>query len=170
VRRHVRHPRRLWTHARTGRHHTARRAVRDSWRPCPSGFEDGVYYAETAGTVDDRIIEILTDVGIDSTRYLVASGNVSAKAVKYDPDESALQALRDAADAEFPFIANIYCDRHGDFAFRGRYSRFDPDDVAAEPGSTWDFTRWAVGDGAAIIADPTRAQIRSFGFGRAAAN
>jgi hypothetical protein len=125
----------------------------DSRWPCPSGFEDGVYYAETAGTVDDRIIEILTDVGIDSTRYLVASGNVSVKAVKYDPDESALQALRDAADAEFPFIANIYCDRHGDFAFRGRYSALRPDEVAAEPGSTWDFTRWAVGDGAAIIDD-----------------
>jgi hypothetical protein len=166
VRRHVRLPRRVRPHSRTGRGHAAVCAVRGTAGGPPAGFEDGVYYAQTAGTVDDRIIEILTDVGIDSTRYTVASGNVSVKAVKYDPDESALQALRDAADAELPFIANIYCDRHGDFLFRGRYSRFDPDAVAAEPGSTWDFTRWAVGDGAAIIADPTRAQIRSFAFGR----
>src|SRR4029077_7482817 len=134
--------------------------------PVPAGFEDGVYYAQTDGTVDDRIIEILADVGIDPNRYTVASGNVSVKAVKYDPDESALQALRDAADAELPFIANIYCDRHGDFLFRGRYSRFTPDDVAAEPGSDWDFTRWAVGDGPALVADPTRAQIKTFAFGR----
>ncbi len=133
----------------------------------PAGAEDGVYYAATAGSVDDRIIEILTDAGIDSTMYSVASGNVHVKEVKYDPDESALQALRDAADAELPFIANMYCDRYGHFAFRGRYGRFDPDDVAAEPGSDWDFTRWAVGDGAAIISDPTRAQMRILSFGRA---
>jgi hypothetical protein len=58
----------------------------------PAGAEDGVYYAATAGTVDDRIIEILTDAGIDSTRYLVASGNTKVIAVKYDPGESALTA------------------------------------------------------------------------------
>ncbi len=133
----------------------------------PVGAEDGVYYAATTGSVDDRIIEILTDANIDSAMWSVASGNVHAKEVKYDPDESALQALRDAADAELPFIANIYCDRYGHFAFRGRYGRFDPDDVAAEPGSDWDFTRWAVGDGPAIIADPTRAQMRILSFGRA---
>ncbi len=133
----------------------------------PAGAEDGVYYAATAGSVDDRIIEILTDANVDPTMYSVASGNVHAKEVKYDPDESALQALRDAADAELPFIANIYCDRYGHFAFRGRYGRFDPDDVSAEPGSDWDFTRWAVGDGAAIISDPTRAQMRILSFGRA---
>lgn len=136
--------------------------------PTPStSFDDGVYYAATAGTVDDRIIEILADVGIDPDRYLVASGNVHCKEVKYDPDESALQALRDAADAELPFIANIYCDRkYGRFNFRGRYSRFYPDDVAAEPGSDWDFTRWKVGDGKAIQADADRAQMRVLSFGR----
>ncbi len=133
----------------------------------PPGAEDGVYYAATAGSVDDRIIEILTDAGIDSTMYSVASGNVHVKEVKYDPDESALQALRDAADSEIPFVANIYSDRYGHFAFRGRYGRFDPDDVAAEPGSDWDFTRWKVGDGAAIISDSTRAQMRILSFGRA---
>jgi PKD repeat protein len=132
----------------------------------PAGAEDGVYYAATVAGVDDRFIEILADVGIDPSRYLIAAGNVHVKAVKYDPDESALQALRDAADAEMPFIANIYCDRHGMFLFRGRYSRFDPDDAAAEPGSDWDFTRWAVGDGAAITADPARAQMRILSFGR----
>jgi hypothetical protein len=133
----------------------------------PSGMEDGVYYAEAH--VDDRQIQILTDVGIDSTRYgspSLASGNVNCQEVKYDPDESALSALRDAADAEFPFISNIYIDRFGKYQFRGRYGRFAPDSVAAEPGSTWDFTRWAVGDGAAIVADATRAQMRILSFQR----
>ncbi len=133
----------------------------------PPGYEDGVYYSE--GHVDDRQIEILTDVGIDSTRYgspSLASGNVRTRAVKYDPDESALTALRDAADAEFPFIANIYVDRFGKYQFRGRYGRFAPDSVAAEPGSDWDFTRWGVGDGPAIVADSTRAQMRILAFTR----
>ena len=132
----------------------------------PAGSEDGVWYAATSGTVDDRIIEILTDAGIDSTMYIVASGNVKLIATKYDPDESALTALRDAADAELPFIANIYVNRSGQFCFRGRYSRFDPDAVAAEPLSQWDFTRWKVGDGKAIQSDPTRAQMRVLEYTR----
>jgi hypothetical protein len=128
----------------------------------PTGGEDGVWYAEQH--VDDRLIEILTDVGVDSTRYgspSLASGNVNVVAVKYDPDSSALTAIRDAMDGEIPFIANGYVDRFGKFQFRGRYGRFDPDDVSAEMGSTWDFTRWAVGDGAAIVADSSRAQMRA---------
>lgn len=134
--------------------------------PVPAGFEDGVYYAETVGTNDDRIIEILTDVGIDSTRWIVASGNTHVLAVKYDPDESALVAIRDACDADLPFIANCYCNRSGQFVFRGRYSRFYPDDVAGERGSEWDFTRWAVGDGKAIETDSTRAQMRVLSYTR----
>lgn len=139
----------------------------------PTGSEDSVYYAATAGTVDDRLIEILTDVGISSSMYgspSLASGNVKLLETRYDPDESALTALRDAADAEFPFIANIYVDRYGKFQFRGRYGRFDPTSVAAEVGSTWDFTRWKVGDGAAILADSNRAQIRVLGYTRGRTN
>jgi hypothetical protein len=136
----------------------------------PTGMEDGVYYAATSGTVQDRIIEILADVGVDTTRYHASSGNTNVMAVKYDPDESALTALRDAADAELPFIANIYVDRNGKFVFRGRYSRFDPDAVAAEGGSDWDFTRWKLGDSKAIQADPIRAQMRVLEYSRSRAN
>jgi hypothetical protein len=132
----------------------------------PTGGEDGVWYAETTGTADDRLIEIAADVGIDPTRYHFTSLNVKLQAVKYDADESALVAMRDAVDAELPFIANLYCDRRGVLNARGRYSRFYPDDVAAEPGSDWDFTRWAVGDGKAIEADATRAQMRVLSYTR----
>lgn len=137
----------------------------------PSGSEDTIYYAETSGTLDDRIIEVLTDVGIDSTRYIVFSGNVTLMAVKYDPDEAALTVLRDCADADLPFIANIYVDRQGRFNFHGRYSRFEPDVIsAAYPDSGWDFQRWAVGDGKAIAADSSRAQMRVLSFSRARSN
>src|SRR5581483_5443492 len=93
----------------------------------PPGTENTIFYAATSGSVDDRIIEILTDTGIDPAMYHAASGNVTVMAAQYDADESALTALRDAADAELPFIANLYVDRQGRFVFRGRYSRFDPD-------------------------------------------
>jgi hypothetical protein len=133
----------------------------------PVGGDDGVWYAPTTGTVGDRIKEILADAHIDPLMYVVASGNITVQAVKYDPDQAALVALRDAADAEFPFIANIFCDRYGRFCFRGRYSFFDPDAVAAQPSSEWPFMRWPLGDGAAIEADPTRGQLRiPFGYTR----
>lgn len=131
----------------------------------PTGMEDGVWYAPTAGSVQDRFLAILGNAGIDPDMYVVASGNVKVIGAKYDPDESALTALRDAADAELPFIANIYVDRFGRFVFRGRYSRFVPDDVAAGPGE-WDFHRWPLGDGKAIQADPTRGQIRVLSYSR----
>ncbi len=131
------------------------------------GGDDGVWYAETTGSVGDRIIEILADCHIDPDLYVVASGNVNVQAVKYDPDQSALVALRDAADGEFPFLANIFCDRYGRFCFRGRYSSFYPDDVAAEPSSDWPFMRWPLGDGKAIEANPLRGQLRTpFGYVR----
>lgn len=133
----------------------------------PVGGADGVWYAETTGGVHDRIVEILADAAIDPTMYVVASGNVNVQAVKYDPDQKALVALRDCADAEFPFLGSIFCDRYGRFCFRGRYSRFYPDDVAAEPSSEWPFTRWPLGDGPAIEADATRGQLRTpFGYTR----
>ena len=136
----------------------------------PKGAEDSVYFASNVGvggnTVEDRILEILGNANIDPAMSITASGNVQVIATQYNADESALTALRDAADAELPFIGNIYCNRHGQFCFRGRYSAFAPDQVAAEAGSTWDFTRWPVGDGKAIQADPTRAQIRVLSYNR----
>ncbi len=134
-----------------------------------TGAEDSVNYAETTTGIKGRFLEILTDattVPWVTDMTILFSGNVQAIATQYNADESALTALRDAADAELPFIGMIYCNRHGQFCFRGRYSRFAPDDVAAEAGSTWDFTRWRVGDGKAIQSDATRAQIRGFTYSR----
>lgn len=136
----------------------------------PAGAQQSVYYAPTSGTCGDRIVEVLADVLLDPTRYIVASGNVKLLAGQYDPDESALTVLRDACDADVPFIANMYVNRFGQFVFRGRYSRFTPDTVAAEPGSDWDFQRWSVGDGKAITADSTRAQMRVLSYLRSRAN
>ncbi len=105
----------------------------------PAGSEDSVYFAASgvSDTVEDRILEILGNANIDPTMSITASGNVQVIATQYNADESALTALRDAADAELPFIGNIYCNRFGQFCFRGRYSRFAPDQTRlARPGTS----------------------------------
>jgi hypothetical protein len=143
----------------------------------PSGSEGSIFYAATTGTVDGRIVEVLTDVGIDSTMYVVFTGNVKVQSVLYDADEAALTVLRDAADAELPNIANIYVDKQGRFVFHGRESRFDPVTVwtgiagtDAGRDAVWRFRQWKVGDGAAIAADSERAQVRVLAYSRARSN
>lgn len=122
-----------------------------------------VYYA--AASVDDRIIALLTDAQLPSGMRIIFTGNVYLWDTFYDAGESILNAIRDAADAEIPGIANCYVNREGKFIFHGRYARFFPEEVVAANGN-WDFTRWRGGDGAAVEADSTRAQVRSFGFSR----
>lgn len=138
----------------------------------PAGSSSIIYYnASGVGeTVKNRIDAVMAGVGIDVTRYHSASGNTQLLAGKYDPDEAALTVVRDCADAELPFIANIYVDRGGKFVFRGRYSRFDPVTVSGEPGSDWDFNQWKCGDGEAIIDDSTRAQMRVLQYAQGRSN
>lgn len=125
----------------------------------PAGAESTIFYED--GEVDDRIVQILADVGVPSARYVVFSGNVMVQETKYDPGDSALVALRDAADAETPYaLANIYEDRAGKFVFHGRQARIDPVTVAAGAGGAWTFGQWKIGDGAAITGDSAFAQIR----------
>lgn len=145
-----------------------------SGKTAPVGAEGTVHYY--GGTdprnnqpVDDRIIEALADASVDTSRSVVFSGNVDVQPTNYDPGDPILNVLRDAADAEFPGISNIYVDRFGRFVFHGRYARFDPDAViSGGPVSTttWDFHHWKVGDGAAIALDSDRAQMRVLSFNR----
>lgn len=136
----------------------------------PAGSEGIIFYDNAE--VDDRIIQLLTDAGVDSTRYIVFSGNVNVLESKYDPGDEFLAALKEAADAEFPGIANQYVDKDGKYVFHGRFARLDPDTVwtgiagsDAARDAVWRFRRWKVGDGAAIQGDSDYAQIREFSNG-----
>lgn len=135
--------------------------------PSPIGSEGSVWYED--GDVQTRITQLLTDAfgggGTGATRTaafaVVFTGNIDVPETIYNPTDSLLSAIRDAADAEFPTISNVYTDKLGRFVFHGREAKFDPDTVAADAGpGAWNFTRWLAGDGAAIAIDPTRAQIR----------
>lgn len=125
----------------------------------PAGSESMVFWQ--ADEVNNRMMSMLDWAGVDSSRYIVFSGNVNVIGTKYDPGDSFLVGLRDAADAETASaLANIYEDRYGRFVFHGRQSRIDPDTVAAGAGTAWEFQRYKLGDGAAITGDSDFAQIR----------
>ena len=129
--------------------------------PATAKLNGVVFYED--GPVDGRIEDVLDDAGLDPDMYVVFSGNVDVNESLYDPDDNALQALRDAADAEFPGIANVYEDRFGRVVFHGRFARFDPDTVAGDAGpDAWDFTRWEAATREDVTG--TRAQVREFGW------
>lgn len=129
--------------------------------PIPGGAEvaDGCIFYDT-DEVDGRIHAVLQDAAWPEDKRRIFSGNVIVQETIYDGGYAFLAALQDAADAEFPGVANVYMDVENNVVFHGRHARFDPDTVAAGAGSAWNFTRWKVGDGAAIAGDAEYAQLR----------
>lgn len=112
------------------------------------------------GPVDGRMDDLADDAGLDPDMYVHFSGNVEVLESVYGDNDVILSAMRDAADAEFPGVGNVYVDRYGREVFHGRLAKFDPDTTSS--GAEWDFTRWA----AATRGDVTsgRAQIREFSY------
>jgi len=125
------------------------------------GRDDQVFYDNE--NVDDRLIALADDAGIVSSMRVFFTGNISVTETRYDPDDVVLQAMRDAADAEFPGVANLYVDRFGRLAFHGRFARFDPEGVASG-GANWDFVRWDAGTRSSVTTGI--AQIREFAYNR----
>jgi hypothetical protein len=138
-----------------------------------------VFFEDTAdGDVHGmqrRIVDIIGDsshstaalgsVGLPTAFYDVFSGNVSLHEQTYSAGESAMTAVQEAVDAEFPGVGNVYCDRLGRLCVHGRLARFDPVGTAA--ATDWDFHDWKAGDGAAVNASPTdTAHIRGFAMSR----
>lgn len=128
----------------------------------PTGSEGDVYYLRGSITdpdgmsqVSDRINAALDDAGWPSTWSTVFSGNVSVRPTIYAAREQFLNVIDDAADAEFPGVANRFIDKStpGIFTFHGRLARFNPADVQ------YDITVWKAGDDAAVASDSTRAPI-----------
>lgn len=75
-----------------------------------------------------RIDHILDQAGWPSGLREVFTGNVRLKPTTYAPAQSALAAIWDALEAEFPGIANGFIAKDGTFVSHGRLARFNPDD------------------------------------------
>lgn len=101
--------------------------------PVPLGMEQAVFFED--GQVDDRMIKALLDANWPTSLQSIFSGNVNVFESVYEPGTGVLQVLQDAADAEFPTVANLFVDRAGVVSFRGRFARFNP---SAYGVSEWD--------------------------------
>lgn len=131
----------------------------------PAGSVGNIFYDNA--NVDDRIRQALSDGTWPSALSVVFSGNVSLQETIYSPGETILQVVQDAADGEFPGVANVYVSRDGKVTFHGRLAKFDPVGVSAAAGGAWPFTHWKCGDSAAVAASISdTAQIRVFAYNR----
>lgn len=101
-----------------------------------SGPQDGdVWFDQddTGNAVASRINLVLDQAGWPSGLREIFSGNVKLQEVVYAYRTPAISPILDAADAEFPGVANFYCQSIGANAgkatFHGRLARFRPNDV-----------------------------------------
>ena len=103
-------------------------------RRSAAGGDDrgGVLRGRDASTTGSSRCSTTPD--IVSTMSVVFTGNVDVNETLYDPDDVILQAVRDAADAEWPGVANFYEDRFGRAVFHGRFARFDPEGTGRSRG------------------------------------
>lgn len=135
--------------------------------PPPPASAGNVFFDNASA--HDRIEQVLTN-GLGSAfvalRCITFTLNVNVQETVYSPGENVLQVVQDAADADFPTVANSYCDRFGRFVTHGRLAKFDPAGVSADAGpSAWDWHEWKVGDGKAVGDSPSdTAQLRTFAY------
>lgn len=120
--------------------------------PLPAAVDAGniFYEQELVGPIgvdptEGRIGRLIAESGYGGTVDLF-SGNVQVRDTVYSPRTSILSAIMDAADAEFPGVANFYCKRTGEPTFHGRLARFNPADVQ------YGISTYTAGDGAACLA------------------
>jgi hypothetical protein len=119
----------------------------------------------------DRINDVLDRAGIPTDFRVVFSGNVHLWETVYSPAESPMTAVQEAADAEWPGVANVFTDRQGRLCVHGRLSKFDPAGVLAGPppvpDEVWDYHEWKAGDGAAVALDAAHVvHVRELAYNR----
>lgn len=90
--------------------------------------------------VKTRIDQVLDDTGWPTGLREVFTGNVPLQKTVYSPRQPAINAITDAADAEFPGVANFYMAKDGKATFHGRLARFNP------TNPQYGITTWNVGD------------------------
>jgi hypothetical protein len=124
----------------------------------PAESEGYVFYEDTAVTGPQiRINQALADANWPAGLSSIFTGNVNLLETVYSPGESILTVIHDAADAEFPGVANFFVDKYGVVCFHGRLARFTPAAVAAT-ATHWDFNTWTLGTGGAQITWPFSVQ------------
>jgi hypothetical protein len=112
------------------------------------------------GVGPSRIHKALDDAGWPAGPREIFPGNVLLQETLYARRDQLLSVIFDAADAEFPGVANVYISKSGYVTFHGRYARFDP----TNPDYGIQF--WKVGTGPIAAEDATVAPISGLRFRR----
>lgn len=112
--------------------------------PLPAAVDDGNIFYEQA-IPQDRINQAILESGFAGPTEIF-TGNVQIKDTIYSPRQSLLTVIHDAADAEFPGVANVFVQADGTFTFHGRLARFNPGD------GQYHIDTYTAGDGAACVA------------------
>ena len=89
---------------------------------------------------------LLSAINWPTSLRSIFTGNVKLQQATYPPRTSALTVIMDAADAEFPGVANVYVNKEGKVTFHGRLARFNPSD------SQYEINTWNLGDATAVSA------------------
>lgn len=129
----------------------------------PASFESlGNVYFVMADQVKHRIDKVLDQAGIAAGNREVFTGNVVLQeGTVYAPRTPAINAITDAADAEFPGgVSNFFVQKDGKYTFHGRLARFNPTDAQ------YHITTWKAGDLAAFGADASTAVITDLEYDR----
>jgi len=124
----------------------------------PADSKGDAWYA--AQPVDDRIRAALEDANWPAVLTNIFTGNVWVQDVVYSPRSQILAVIQDAADAEFPGVANVFVSKDGIVTFHGRKARFNPTDPQ------YNINQWHVGDTAAYTADTNVAPLATLSFSR----
>lgn len=123
-----------------------------------STAQDGDIQFDEDDQVAHRINQVLDQAEWPLSLREIFSGNVRLQEEVYTYRTPCLNAILDAVDAEFPGVANFYCQKTGEATFHGRLARFNPEDAQ------YHISIWRCGDLAAVAADSTRAPIHGLDY------
>ncbi len=138
--------------------------------PVPPDTEGDIYYPETSGALEvtQRMHDVLDTIGWPDELRRLFTGNVQLQATVYARRDQASTPIEDAADAEFPDVANFYAAKDGMLTFHGRLARFDPetyqasDDLSRASGTSICF--WSVVSGDITVDYPNVALIHELSY------
>lgn len=108
--------------------------------PSANAIYNGNIQFDPDNQVKHRIDHVLDQAGWPVGNREVFTGNCRLQRTAYAPRQTALNAIDDACDAEFPGIANRFIAKDGTFVFHGRLARFNPTDAQ------YHITTWNCGD------------------------
>ena len=125
-------------------------------------YSGDIQYAGDLDTIQmyQRINEALQNAGWPSSMKEIFTGNIFLQVTTYARRDQLITVILDAADAEFPGVANVYMSKDGKVTAHGRYARFDPFNPQ------YGISQWYAGDLAACQASSQYAPIHEISFRR----